>query len=269
MAAGFEASCASCHATCGSCHVSRPASVGGGLVDSHVFGPPSMIDQCTACHGSRVGDEFRGMHRDAIPDYEGDVHYLAGMRCPDCHEAEEMHAGAAAHRYAVPQMPRCEDCHDDVAMANEYHREHQATFACQVCHAQDYKQCASCHVPTGVDDPSWLGFKIGRNPLPEDRPYLVVTLRHVPIVPDTFEGWGYEQVLAQFDLSPTWKYASPHAIRLRTDRTAPGDRCRDACHGTPATPDGWFLRQGDLDAMPVEAPANQHLILPNDRPERW
>jgi thiosulfate/3-mercaptopyruvate sulfurtransferase len=33
----FGKHCASCHTTCGDCHVSQPNSVGGGLIEGHVF----------------------------------------------------------------------------------------------------------------------------------------------------------------------------------------------------------------------------------------
>ncbi len=33
----FDNHCTSCHTTCGDCHVSRPQSVGGGLLNGHTF----------------------------------------------------------------------------------------------------------------------------------------------------------------------------------------------------------------------------------------
>ncbi len=47
--------------TCGDCHISQPNSVGGGLLDGHLFEQtPSPTKTCTACHGSRVGNEYLG-----------------------------------------------------------------------------------------------------------------------------------------------------------------------------------------------------------------
>lgn len=272
MVAGFDASCASCHATCGSCHISRPDAVEGGFVDGHIFdAQPSMVDQCTACHGSRVGEEYRGEHRDEIEGYAGDVHYLSGGRCEMCHGATEMHSAQGEHRYAVDELPRCDDCHDDVATANGYHAMHIDDLSCQVCHSQDYKNCASCHVPNGLDEPSWLGFKIGINPQPDLREPTYVTLRHIPVSADTYAGWGVDEALSGYDTLPTWKYASPHNIRRWTARTevADGGSCSEACHNTPATVDGWFLRQVDLDAMPDEAAANEAYIVPDTVPTDW
>jgi hypothetical protein len=272
MMAGFEASCNGCHASCGQCHISRPDSVDGGFIEGHAFEKtPSMINQCTACHGSRVGEEFRGTHRDEIDGYQADTHYLASMRCEACHGAEEIHGAKGEHRYASELMPRCEDCHEDIATSNAYHSTHGDSFSCQVCHAQDYKQCASCHAGVGLDEPSELGFKIGRNPLPEYRDYDYVVLRHIPVVPDTYAPWGVKEDLAHFDLVPSFKYTSPHNIQRWTARTTPddGETCADKCHDSPSTTDGWFLRQADLDRFSDEAAANQPTIVPDGNPLTW
>ena len=278
LAEGFANSCGTCHATCGQCHVSRPIAVEGGFIAGHRFdATPSMINQCTACHGSRVGDEYRGKHTDQIPGYTYDVHYrknasLGGKHCVNCHSAQEMHAGAGEIRYAVAEMPRCENCHNDVAETNAYHSEHWGGLSCQVCHSQDYKHCDACHVPGHLDEPSYLGFKIGKNPLPDGlRDYKYVTLRHVPIARDTYDGWGYTGGLPQYESLPTWKYTSPHNIQrwtARTDTTG-GRSCMDACHNSPATTEGFFFRQIDLGRHPDEAVANTPYIVPDSDPTMW
>ena len=66
----FESHCSSCHATCGECHISRPNTAKGGFIDGHKFNKrPDQTNQCTACHGSRVGNEFTG------ETGQGDIHY--------------------------------------------------------------------------------------------------------------------------------------------------------------------------------------------------
>ena len=71
----FGNHCQSCHTSCGDCHVSQPASVGGGFIDGHNFNAtPSLTRNCTACHGSRVGNEFLGKH----DDIKADVHFRQG-----------------------------------------------------------------------------------------------------------------------------------------------------------------------------------------------
>ena len=275
LAEGFAGSCNKCHTTCGQCHVSRPLCVEGGFVAGHNFEvTPSMINQCTACHGSRVGDEYRGKHKDQIPGYTYDIHYrknssLGGKHCVNCHSAEEMHAGAGEHRYAVADMPRCEDCHGDAEEVNAYHQTHWGDLSCHVCHSQDYRNCNACHPPDGLDEPSYLTFKIGKNPIPELRDYKYVALRHVPISRDTYDGWDYGGGTPNFDDYPTWKYTSPHNIQrwtARTDTTG-GLSCSDACHNSLATTEGFFLRQVDLDLLPDEAAANAPYIVPDTPPE--
>jgi thiosulfate/3-mercaptopyruvate sulfurtransferase len=274
---GFNQSCNNCHTTCGQCHVSRPHSVEGGLVSDHKFErSPSMINQCTACHGSRVGDEYRGKHRETIPGYKFDVHYgrnaaLGGKHCANCHTADEMHNGSGDYRYAVMEMPRCEDCHGNEQSSNTYHSVHWGDLSCQVCHSQDYKNCDACHVGEGLESPSYLTFKIGKNPLPNDRSYKYVTLRHVPIAEDTYAGWGYGGGLPNFDVLPTWKLTTPHNIQrwtARTDTTG-GRECKDACHESPPTLEGFFFRQVDLGRHPDEENANASLIVPDAPPSEW
>ncbi len=61
----FNNHCISCHATCGECHVSQPNLVGGGFINGHIFNEtPSMTRNCTACPGSRGGNEYFGKHEE-------------------------------------------------------------------------------------------------------------------------------------------------------------------------------------------------------------
>ncbi len=264
----FANECGECHTTCGECHVSRPRSVEGGLVQGHRFMPtPSQSDQCTACHGSRVGEEYLGT-RDG---YSADVHYVPqGKSCTACHSGHEMHGDGTVYatRYEVPDMPRCEDCHSGVADANSYHSTHWDDLQCQVCHSQDYKNCNKCHVGgTGIREPSYITFKVGKNPIPDEREYEYVVLRHIPIAEDTYDPWGVPD-LENYDALPSWKYASPHNIRrwtARTDTTG-GVSCGSVCHNQPDV-DGWFLRQADIDTLTAaEQAANEPYIVPNGPP---
>lgn len=256
LQAMFEARCQKCHTTCGQCHVSRPKSTESGFVAGHVFMKrPSMTLNCTACHGSRVGEEFRGEHA-GIP---ADVHYNRGMQCVACHTAEEVHFAdpQATYRYDVTSAPRCEDCHT-IGDENAYHAVHGSRLSCQVCHAQPYKNCYNCHVgkdESGLRQPSELDFKIGRNPIQSDRrPYEYVVLRHVPIAPDSYEEWAPGQ-MTHFAALPTWKYATPHNIQRRTPQTA---NCTTSCHNNPAI----FLTAKDLERLPPEEQeANRSVIV--------
>lgn len=276
---GEQLHCNSCHTTCGQCHVSQPTSVGGGLIDGHAFNrTPSMSRQCTACHGSRVKNEYTGAHE----DLSADVHLRqARMVCTDCHDGGDMHGtsylvtdeetGAVtaenAHRYDNDQMPACEDCHQGqigVGSDNPFHEAHGTeTVSCQVCHSINYINCYDCHLERSEEDVPYfrlehenLGFYIGRNPLRSaERPYRFVPLRHVPTYPELFELYG-ENILDQFDSLPTWAYATPHNIQRNTPQA---ESC-ESCHGN----DDYFLTPDKL--RPQELLANETVIVPSAPP---
>ena len=138
--------CSACHTSCGGCHVSRPNFAQKGFVKGHVFQKRSdPINQCTACHGSRVGYEFFGERG------QGDVHAAkAAMDCVACHQAREMHAAAPKDltgRYHLKEMGRCTDCHQDLQYGSvRDHTIHIGKVQCQVCHSQTYVNCYNCHV---------------------------------------------------------------------------------------------------------------------------
>jgi hypothetical protein len=273
----FGNHCSTCHATCGECHVSQPRLVDSGFVDGHNFNAtPSMTRNCTACHGSRVGNEYLGKHEGLM----GDVHFRQGrMTCIDCHTSHEMHGqpaecttchtgpeemtvAPADHRYAGVQSPRCETCHVTAAIGEddiEMHQAHGGDISCQVCHSIAYTSCDGCHVaisettgkPFYATDGSYLNFKIGLNPLKSyDRPYDYVTLRHVPVAADSFAFYG-DNLLPNMSALPTWVYTTPHNIQLETPQT---ESC-DACHGNADL----FLTIDDV--YPEEIEANLSVIV--------
>jgi thiosulfate/3-mercaptopyruvate sulfurtransferase len=265
----FGNHCASCHTTCGDCHVSQPSSVGGGLLDGHLFvQEPPMTRTCTACHGSRVGNEYLGKNEGVLAD----LHFRTQrMVCIDCHPGSEMHgemvneldAAPPDHRYDSTEGVRCETCHDTVGGPDDDTLMHEMhgpdLLACQVCHSTTYINCDSCHVqvseetgnPYFTTEASYFTFLIGRNPRQsEDRPYAYVPLRHVPIDPDSFSYYG-EDLLPEFDNQPTWRYATPHNIQLNTPQT---ESCT-ACHENPDV----FLTADKV--KPEELDANQGVIV--------
>jgi len=242
----FGNHCASCHTSCGDCHVSQPKSVGGGLIDGHNFNAtPSLTRNCTACHGSRVGNEYMGKHE----DIKADVHFRQGrMKCTDCHTAAEMHGDYAniegfttdnpQHRYEGGQEPVCTQCHTTVGSTDDaiqMHQTHGEKLSCQVCHSVSYSSCDGCHVQTSEDtgnpyfstEGTYLTFFIGKNPLKSDsRPFEYVTLRHIPVAPTSYSFYTGSE-MANFDALPTWAYATPHNIQRETPQNA---SC-EACHG--------------------------------------
>jgi hypothetical protein len=257
----FENHCQQCHTSCGQCHVSRPDELGGGLVSEHKFREtPSMQYNCVACHGARVGDEYMGKNT-GIP---ADVHWSqGGMTCNDCH-SQELHSSGQTEgtRYQNPNLVKCEDCHKDVwtnTAGNPQHEQHLGDLSCQVCHSVAYKNCYNCHIavdeegiPCRTSDPSEMHFEIGYNPLRSStRSYKYVVLRHIPDCPDTCDYYG-ENLLPDYNALPTWKYATPHNIQLKT----PQNESCDACHGNRDL----FLTEEDVS--PAEREANKGVIVP-------
>ncbi len=231
--------CAKCHSTCSDCHISQPKEVGGGFLDGHNFvKTPPMTRTCTACHGSRVGNEYLGKHED-IP---GDVHFrVARMNCVSCHSGDSLHStpqNARGNRYWGEQSPACSQCHSEVGSPADsiaQHALHGDKLSCQVCHSVQYTSCDGCHVaisettgnPFFRTEGTYLTFFIGKNPLKNEyRPYDYVPVRHVPISPTSYEYYG-QDLLVNFDLLPTWMYATPHNIQRKT----PQNQACNNCHG--------------------------------------
>ncbi len=301
----FEQQCTKCHTAvgtgesastaCGQCHVSVPATAGGGLIEGHAFNAtPSMDNNCTACHGSRVKDEYYGLNNELLErnqaafaegsawaDFhlEPDVHKTAGLTCMECHSngsGDEMHGVGhplpdQGDRYDVSSSPECTDCHggaQDTGFAgiSLHSTGHLDSMSCQICHAQPYKNCFSCHTdvtPEGLgfyringEDPTLtdrriadetaapdalMTFRAGLNPrFGEEGMKQYAVLRHVPVDKDVFQYSGdnvQDFIIPPTDGDPgtldmgslsTWKYATPHTIVRSTPITA---SCNN-CHGT-------------------------------------
>ena len=264
--------CMECHSSCGQCHVSRPQSVEGGLIEGHLFQKTPPADtNCTSCHGSRVGKEFHGENK-GVP---ADVHHLKHrMACKACHTGDEMHGSGMDHfdRYEVANRARCESCHEFAtseepeenekkgkSLKHPSHIIHKDTVSCQVCHAVSYKNCFNCHVgkdKAGVayfkTDPSAMDFKIGMNPkTTEDRPEKYVTVRHIPVSDKLFDFY-VKDALTNAANVPTWKFATPHNIQLKTPQN---ETCL-SCHGNNKL----FLTNKDVKSWEIQA--NKDVFVP-------
>lgn len=253
----WQKDCASCHATCSDCHVTLPQAVGGGLIKGHTFFKrPPMAETCVVCHASRAGGEYLGHFPGVAPD----VHFEKGMHCLDCHK-NNLHGDGQSYsnRWDVAGRPKCTDCHP--ALPNKktkaHSRQHK-NVSCQVCHAQPYQNCFSCHAT--VEDGTYnrragnkaLAIKIGNNTVP-GYPYGTVTVRSNPVARNSFTFFGTD-LLPHFDRFPTWKTAAPHNIRRAPEQS----RTCDDCHKN----DQLFLTTGDLD--PDGAAANAATVIPQD-----
>ena len=186
-----------------------------------------------------------------------DVHYSDhGMGCSDCHPYEWMHNTTVDQNTEIRHenslnWPTCEQCHVTGKEENfidiDYHAAHGILgcsgprLQCQICHSQPYPNCMSCHLsPEDEGEPpadfKFYTFKIGRNPFHQEYyrqnhptlamryPYEYALVRRPAIVPDTFDGYG-DNILGNYTLYPTWKYATPHNIQRTTMMT------RDGCSG--------------------------------------
>jgi thiosulfate/3-mercaptopyruvate sulfurtransferase len=261
----YNEECGKCHATCGQCHVSRPVSVHGGFVQGHEFDEPDRDNNCVACHGSRVGAEYLGQNE----GYAADLHRFkaGGGSCGFCHSGSEMHGSGVlyTYRYLNMEMPRCEDCHEDAKNANTYHEKHWASeslpsLSCHVCHSQPYKNCNGCHTGgSGITGSSYMKFKIAKNKFnleAANRNYDYVTVRHIPIAPDTYASWGIAN-LANYNSEPTWKYTTPHNVQKWTNLTTveEGQNCGDNCHNSTE----YYLLNNDLLSYEIEA--NKEIVM--------
>lgn len=256
--------CTSCHSSCGQCHISRPESVGGGLLENHLFQKtPPMNTVCTACHGSRIDKEYFGKNKGVPPD----IHKEKYFKCNKCHKAEEMHGDGKeyANRYEVENGPKCIDCHkninDEKSSNAKQHLIHKDRVSCNVCHSMPYKNCYACHF--GKDKQGYkffktkastLEFKIGLNPLKsEKRREKFVTVRHIPVDQESFRFYT-EKGLVNFDKLPTWKLCTPHNIRKST----PQNKTCNSCHENTDL----FLLEKDIKQEYLNA--NRKVVVPLD-----
>lgn len=271
---GYNANCATCHGTCGNCHVVRPPIGGGGLANGHNFRKtPDMINTCVTCHTSRGGHAYLGVAAGTKPD----VHLsTAGYTCLDCHSGGEMHGNGIPvdQRYAYSRLPECDNCHTGIEESNSYHAKHYTDFNCQVCHSQDYNNCGSCHVHgEGARVPSYLGFKIAANPIPDIKKDFDLTLvRRTLGAPDNFALYGVE-AYANFDVLPTYYYTSPHNIMRWTSRTmvSEGAGCATSCH--VRNEDGVLINKElylfNDDLLDWEKGATGHITVDDKLPDSW
>lgn len=272
----YDSNCATCHGTCGDCHINRPPAGGGGLYKSHKFNrKPDMRDNCTACHSSRGGHAYFGIAAGTKPD----VHYSkAGFECTECHSGQELHGDGEYHdqRYKLSLKPECVDCHTNIAGSNEFHSTHINNLNCNTCHSQDYNNCGSCHIGAeGARIESHLKFKIAMNPLPDIKPYSMVTVRQSLMAPDSWDVYGIDD-MPNFSVRPTYKYSTPHNIQRWTTRTAdengaPYTTCYYGCHirveADTVYNKEFYLFESDLQDWEIEA--NKGIVVDGKLPSSW
>ncbi len=271
---GYNSNCATCHGTCGNCHVVRPPIGGGGLAKGHEFTQsPDMLNVCVTCHVSRGGHAYLGV----ASGTKADVHLTKmGLKCIDCHSGAELHGNGepVEQRYAYSELPECSDCHTGIETKNTYHSLHYNDFNCQVCHSQNYNNCGSCHIHgDGARVPSYMGFKIALNPIPDIKTgYKFTLVRRTLAAPDNWEKFGVEEY-AYFNAFPTYNYTSPHNILKWTERTqvADGASCYSNCHIRNA--DGLLVNKNlylfEADLLEWEKSATTSITVDGKLPASW
>ena len=168
---------------CASCHLGQPKTVhaidvttsrGGGCLACHIAGHPENAHpaltrevsdaRCFGCH-SRSGrislsytglaevddSELRLADGRMVAQLEPDVHYVSGIGCKDCHDADDVMgaAGGAVHqREAV--AAECTDCHE-----THHDDADHARLECTACHSQWAPQCFGCHMEYEAEGEQW------------------------------------------------------------------------------------------------------------------
>jgi hypothetical protein len=232
-----------------------------------------MFNVCITCHVSRGGHAYLGVAPGTVPD----VHLTEGsFDCLSCHDGHELHGDGqpVEQRYAYTELPDCETCHPGLESSNSYHSMHYDDFNCQVCHSQDYNNCGSCHIGgDGARVPSYQGFKIALNPIPDVKTqYEFALVRRTLAAPDNWKEYGVEEY-ASFDVLPTYNYTTPHNILLHTVRTNVGGQggCTVNCHirnenGTLINKE-LYLFESDL--LDFELGATSGITVDGELPSSW
>ena len=163
-------------------------------------------------------------------------------------------------RFHLQEMPECTDCHQGLENGSvRDHQIHMGKVQCQVCHAQSYVNCYSCHTgkdPQGVRYFATEGevelFKIGRNygKGKDGGDYNYMLVRHVPVDLELFDFY-VKGAFGEYADVPTWKRASPHNIQRETWQNASCNHC----HGKREL----FLSKDDLREYEIEA--NQPVVV--------
>ena len=147
-----ELGCKNCHGPTNADGIAWDASnpyPGPSCVDCHPTGDFSKnalkVDQCYSCHG-RQATEAKKMK---LPD----VHRDAGMKCWDCHTADDMHGDADGTTYDSMLEDGaidvdCVDCHNAQSQTLPDHSAydpHGGKLHCASCHAKTVISCYNCH----------------------------------------------------------------------------------------------------------------------------
>jgi hypothetical protein len=141
--------------------------------------------------------------------------------------------------------------------------------------------CGSCHIHgEGARIPSYLGFKIAKNPLKEVLPegnyrkeYDFALVRRTLAAPDNWKEYGVPEY-ANFDTFPIYNYTTPHNILRWTSRTEveSGKSCGSSCHiredGGQIINKELYLFESDLE-FDWEKSSSTFMTVDGELPSGW
>jgi hypothetical protein len=137
-------SCSGCHVrTCDTCHMQE---ADGKSVYS--LEKAKAETACGKCHDF----ESLTFARENPGSKMADVHFAKGMKCMDCHSAQEIHGDGTLHdsMHAPGAMStRCEKCHANLSKCPS-NAVHKGKLNCNACHVRDVASCYNCHFDTKV-----------------------------------------------------------------------------------------------------------------------
>ena len=142
--------CQQCHGATNADGVANDENYQPGCTDCHPsnsgFNPDSIkVTQCYSCHGRQQAVALMLK----LPD----VHRDAGMKCWDCHNANDMHGDGTEYTSLFEEgaiTTKCEDCHIDSTSTpplpdHSSYDPHGGKLDCTACHVQSVIACYNCH----------------------------------------------------------------------------------------------------------------------------
>jgi hypothetical protein len=123
------------------CHV-EPIAAGDCTVCHQQPGDTPTNQACLNCH------RRQGMEQAMVA---ADHHLTAGIKCADCHSAEQIHGDGKEYNslHEVPQKVNCQQsgCHTTLA-TKTMHSTHEKNVNCAACHVKATPTCYNCHFPS-------------------------------------------------------------------------------------------------------------------------
>ena len=117
--------------------------------DCHKTPGDEVSDEvCLGCHGRQAVEIKLGKK---MPELFSDVHRKAGLKCVDCHSAEDVHGDGKEYNSMLEGAikAKCENCHE--LARNAAHLIHRDKVDCKACHVKTVIACYNCHLDSLVE----------------------------------------------------------------------------------------------------------------------